>query len=757
MPAGTYTDQMTGNRQTNTPPQNGQGIQNTGQYDQNPANRQTQTPQNQIPPEPPTEFQSFVTNTLGVTLPIYGADLFLQVPSTFAPINMAAAPASYVIGAGDEIRIRVWGQINFQTNLQVDRSGDIFIPQVGPVHVEGAAYSDLAGRIRTAIGRVFHNFDLTADIGQTRSLQVYVTGQARRPGLYTVSALSTLVDTLFASGGPATRGSMRHIQVRRGNSVATDFDLYDLLVKGDKTKDIKLLPGDVIFIPAVGSQVAISGSVRYPAIYELRGDETLSSLLVLAGGLSSVANGTRVSIERIQDHLYRQAMEMAYDQQGEAMQLADGDLIHFYSVAPLYRQTVTLRGNLANPGRFAWHQGMRLSELIPDKDALVTRNYWWKRAQLGFPAPEFQGQPAGGTKALNTFTLQGQGPQGRSVASATAQSSLSTRGTTELSSTTNVEVLSPEIDWNYAVIERQDKTNLKTKLLPFDLGKLVLSHDSSQDLELESGDVVTIFSEADVRMPIADQTKLVRLDGEIAHAGVYSVLPGESLRQLVERAGGLTTHAYLYGSELTRISTQTIQQARIDEYIQTLSLQVQHANLTIGASTSAATNSAAVTGAGQDLIRSLQLLRATGRIVLPFKSDSAGASEIPELALEDGDRFTVPSVPETINVIGAVYNQNSFLYVSSRHVGAYLKLAGGTNRFADPKHEFVIRANGEVIGRDNTSSLWSSGFASLRIFPGDTLVVPEKTIKPSAIRGLLDWTQIFSQLALTSAALNSVK
>jgi len=200
-------------------------------------------------PEPLTEFQNFVLSTTGQILPIYGPGLFSSVPSTFAPLDMTPVPPDYVIGPGDELRIRVCGQVSFQNNVRVDRSGEIFLPQVGPVHVAGMPFSALDAHLRGAIGRVYHNFDLTADVGQIRAIQVYVSGEARRPGVYTVSSLSSLVDALFASGGSSVQGSMRRIQLRRGGAVVTEFDLYGLLIHGDKSKDVKLESGDVIFIP----------------------------------------------------------------------------------------------------------------------------------------------------------------------------------------------------------------------------------------------------------------------------------------------------------------------------------------------------------------------------------------------------------------------------------------------------------------------------------------------------------------------------
>lgn len=790
-----------------------------------------------FPRETLTEFQKFIASTTGQVLPIYGVNLFREVPSTFAPLDLTPVPPTYVLGPGDEVRIRVWGQVNLRANLRVDRSGEIYLPQVGPVHVAGLAFADLDSHLRQAIARVYRNFDLTADVGQIRSIQVYVSGQARRPGVYTVSSLSTLVDALFASGGPSPSGSLRHIQVRRAGAVVADFDLYALLIHGDKSKDVSLESGDVIFIPPVGPQVAVTGSVKSPAIYELRDGETLGDVIADAGGASVVADQARISIERIDDHRDRSAMEVAWNQSGLATIARDGDLVRVFSIVPMYQKTVTLRGNTANPGRFAWHAGMKVSDLIPDKDSLITRNYWWRRAQLGLPAPEFQplenfpkllqpnapqdlprsrflgqtrqeatpettgtsGTAGNSTSAENT----GNGPessdetgtaaQGQDAAALAAQQGAGTNGspntqnpqnsstsaipasqtagsaalaveqpTTSMqgvaATRTEVGPIAPEIDWDYAVIERMDPNTLKTALIPFDLGRLVLQHDESQDLPLLPGDVVSIFSQEDVQVPLAQQTKFVRLDGEFAHAGTYTVLPGETLRELVKRAGGFTSNAYLYGSEFTRRSARRLQQRRLDEYVQSLEIEMQRGNLAL-ASGAVSTpqdlaNAAAAQNSEQNIISRLHQMRATGRIVLEFQSGSSGMEALPNIQLEDGDHFVVPPVPASINVVGAVYDQNSFLYQPGRRAADYLHLAGGPNRDADKSHTFIIRADGSVVSREAESGIWGNEFANLRMNPGDTIVVPEKVFKPSGLRAFLDWSQIFSQFALGAATIN---
>jgi protein involved in polysaccharide export with SLBB domain len=750
--------------------------------------RQGQSSMIPLPPEPLTDFQKFVASTTQQVLPIFGASLFQRVPSTFAPLDQGPVPSNYVLGPGDQIRVQVWGQVNFSTALRIDRTGGIYLPQVGEVHLAGISVSSLQQVLSSAVSRVFRNFHLTASIGQIRSIQIYVVGGARRPGVYTISSLSTLIDALFASGGPSPDGSMRNIQVRRDGKVITDFDLYNLLLKGDRSNDVPLLSGDVIFIPPVGAQAAISGSVEHPAIYELRAGETLGQLIQNAGGPSTIAAKTYISVERIVNHQHREAMQVSFNGAGLSTPVRSGDLIRIHSIAPLYKDTVTLRGNTANPGRFSWHPGMRISDLIPNRESLITRNYWWRRAQLGLPSPQFEPlqlyptlmQP---NRPFDLSTGQQRLAQGResdqkiqkqlqeqnshqadvsqTASSLASQAQTRTENTLGATAPLQVRLPAPDIDWSYAVIERLNPKTLRTTLIPFDLGKLVLDHDPSQNLLLQPGDVVTIFSQGDIHVPLSQQTKFVRLEGEFEHAGIYSVKPGETLRELVQKAGGFTRDAYLYGSSFTRVSTRVLQQERLNQFVQNLSLDIQQntlntANSGISSSQDLATATSAQANE-QQLLARLQQIHATGRIVLDLNPGSKGAGSLPNIVLQDGDRFVVPAIPSTINVVGAVYDQNSFLYSSRRRVGDYLRLAGGENRNADRHHEFLIRADGSVVSRVNSHTIFGNDFRSLAVYPGDTIVVPEKLYKPSKILGLLQYTQLFSQLALGAASINVIR
>src|ERR1035438_4359646 len=341
---------------------------------------QVQRPKSTVWPE--TEFEQMVADSVGRPLPLFGQSLFDQPPSTFAPMDLLEVPSDYIIGPGDGLQIRVWGQLSGDLRVTVDRAGQIYIPQVGQISVAGVHYGQLEEHLKSEISKVFKNFNLTANVGRLRSIQVLVVGNARYPGTYTISSLSTLVNAIFASGGPTPQGSLRHIQVRRDGATITDFDFYDLLIKGDKSKDVRLLPGDILYIPHVGPLVAISGSVNSPAIYEMKDNSTLENLTEIAGNLSTVADTSKITIDRISDHQSRKTLEFPYDAQARALPLQDGDIVRVFSIVPRFEDTVTLRGNVANPGRYPWKPGMRISDLIPEVRALLTRRYWRNRAAI---------------------------------------------------------------------------------------------------------------------------------------------------------------------------------------------------------------------------------------------------------------------------------------------------------------------------------------------------------------------------------------
>jgi len=686
------------------------------------------------------EFQDLVLQSVGHDLPMFGYNLFQHVPSTFAPVDRVPVTQDYVVGPGDELLIRGWGGVDIDYRAIVDRDGAIVIPRVGAINVAGIRFQDLHAYLKTAIGRSFRNFDLNVTLGQLRSIQVFVVGEAVRPGAYTLSSLSTLINAVFASGGPTPKGSMRAIQLKRRDKVVTEFDMYDLLLKGDKSKDAPLLSGDVIYLPPIGPLTAISGSINKPAIYELRGATSLGTLLQFAGGLATTAHGEKVLVERIVGRKIREAEEFSLDNEGLAHPVRDGDLVQVLRLSPRFGNVVTVRGNVAQPARHPWRPGMRVRDVVPTKESLIVPDYWVRQNLV--VRPDVTGRDAHGLRLELAYDLR-QGSQANA---------------NELFQQPRIDVRQSlaQVNWDYAVIERINFADLTSVLIPFNLGR-ALEGDSEANVLLQPADVITVFSKADIEMPIAKQTKFVRLEGEVAVPGIYQVQPGETLDRLLTRVGGFTPNAYVFGSTFTRESTRALQQQRLEEMVDRLERDIRRNQSQVATTKEDSEALKAASQAQLALVERLRQVKATGRIVLKIPPTGADHSEMPPLVLEDGDTFRVPPRPSTVAVMGTVYNENAFVYMPGMRVSDYLHDAGGPTKDADTDGFYIVRANGSVVSKRQSSGFFQSSFESERLMPGDTVIVPEKLDRFRFTRELKDWSQIFYQFALGVAGLKVLR
>ena len=560
---------------------------------------------------------------------------------------------------------------------------------------------------------------------------MYVVGQALQPGTFQLSSVSTLVNALFASGGPSANGSMRAIELKRAGKTITTLDLYDFIARGDKSRDLPLLAGDVIVIPPVGPRVAVTGAFDQAAIYELKpGATSVGDILNLGGGVPALATAQKAMLERItrSSNPPRQVQELVLDEPGLRLPMQDGDVLTLLGISPAFANAVTLQGTVAAPLRYRWFDGMKILDLIPERDALITGDYY-KRKNLLVQNAE---------SAKNAGT----------------------------SVTSQIRNMVDQINWDYAVIERLDRTKLSTQLIPFNLGKAVLQKDPAHNLPLLPGDVVTILSQGDLLVPVERQSRLVRLEGEVATPGVYQTLPGETLPQLIKRIGGLTPEAYVFGTELSRESVKKRQQQNLDTLIRRLEAQSQSQQGTPVAnrnSTGSADQTAAILQLQQAQLKSqierLKSFKSNGRLALELDPRNPSLAALPDLPLEDGDRIMVPSTPGFVAAFGSVNNENMFIYRNGKTVGDVIKSAGLTED-AEPSQAFVLRADGSIISRNDRSGWFGSNFESVAMMPGDTLVVPAQLDRESRynafIRGAKDWTQILSNLGLGVAALNSL-
>ncbi len=708
----------------------------------------------------PSNFQRFVQQATGRMLPIYGQNLF-SAPSGYVPIAQAPVPNDYLLGPGDEIRLQVWGGIDAELNLVINRHGQINLPKVGVINLTGVRAGDLESVLRSKIGRVFTNFNLNATLGRLRSIQVYVVGQARQPGTYTVSSLSTLINALFEVGGPGSNGSMRNIQLKRDGRLVGKMDLYDFIARGDRSGDVPLQPGDVIVIPPVGPRVAVLGAFEQPAIYELKGAGSVGEVLALGGGLSVLAKPGKALLERIDPAAAtaRHVEDFALDAAGLKRPLRDGDILTLFEISPQFANAVTLRGNVAEPLRYPYTAGMRVRDLIPDREALITPDYYQRKNLLvQFEEAGKTGMERGG-KTDKEWGGRSTPVDAESGKSDKVEAADVERG---------VGNLLDEVNWDYAVIERLDRATLTTRLIPFNLARAVIDGDAQHNLALQPGDIVTILSKKDLRVPQDRQTRLVRVEGEVAAPGIYQVEAGETLPQLLARLGGVSPNAYLYGAEFTRESVRKQQQKNLDTVIRKLESQIQDESGRLAANVAADSNAQTQLALQQQQLQQQQqrlarmkTLKSNGRISLELPPANVALAALPALPLEDGDAIYIPSRPGFVSAVGEVFNENAIIYRPGRTVGDVLKTVG-VSEAAELKNAFVLRADGSVkAARDHNSLFRMSSFEDIELMPGDTIIVPAKLDRQTGwtkfVTGLKDWTQILYQMGLGAAAWNTLK
>jgi protein involved in polysaccharide export with SLBB domain len=716
-----------------------------------------------------TEFQRFVTETTGRRLPLFGYTLFNR-SNIFAPAQDVPVPADYVLGPGDEITARVWGSIDSQIRATIDRNGQINIPKVGTFTLAGVKASDLDSVLKAQIGRVFTNFNLSSTLGKLRSIQIYVVGQTKQPGVYTVSSNATLVSALFASGGPAANGSMRNIQLKRDGKVMATMDLYAFITQGDKSQDMRLLPGDVIVIPPAGPRIAIFGALDVPGIYELQSrNETLKQVLSYAGGTAVMTTPHKVLLERIfaeQTKAPRFVEERALDERGMASTLQDGDLITLLKITPQFSNAVTLRGNVASPLRYSYKPGMTLLDLLPEKEALLTPEYFLRKNAL--VEYETRRDPVPSQVEDNpkkTDNKRDSNSAEQPVASSRKPDNKrldNKRGVNFDQVSENVKNLVDEPNWEYAIIERMNANDLKVQIIPFNLGELVLKKNPKENLALQPGDIVTIFSRKDIRTPINKITSLVRVEGEVNAPGIYQIEPGETLRHLLSRVGGLTPQAYLYGSVFTREETRKDQEKNLEIVINKLEKNINDQLATtvsnISSGSDAGAFAAVLERQSKVQIAQLRSMKPNGRIAMELQPSIKNYQDLPDLPLEDGDAIMVPPRPGYITAVGAVDNSNAIIWRAGRTVADTLR-AVGVQSAAEKNEIFVLRADGSVA--KSGDGWFSSSIDALPLMPGDTVVVPEKLDKRSAltqlVTGLKDWTQILSQFGLGAAAIKVLR
>lgn len=734
-------------------------------------------------PKPLSAFQRFLLESTGRVIPYYGETVF----QSSSRLNSGVSPVSsdYELGPGDEVLVRIWGSVNVDVNSVVDRNGQLSIPGVGTFPVAGVKARDLDAYLSAEVGRYYKNFNLSSSPGKLAGLNVFVAGQAANSGMHIVSSNSTLATVLFSVAQPGPNGSYRDVQLRRGGQTVATFDLYELLRNGNLTGDRKLQSGDVIFIGSAGTRVALNVEGAAAAIYEAKAGESLKDILEISGVDQTLLRQDNVLIEGFNQenaNAPRGVEQISYSRALNEAKLRDGDVITIFPTRMEFSNAVTLKGSVADAARYPFFPGMRISDLIPSSEALIPRSYFKMKSalvgydgdkadramndprlfdELSFEEKLYRRQQEATLDAARNTPIRlpnGQGDQrerqdlpgeaGQLVEPNRPQSQL------KMVEETITSMLS-EINWDYAVIERLDRKELKQILIPFNLRK-AMAGDPNQNLELQAGDVVTVFNAEDGDIPKSRRTALIKVTGEVGAPGYYQVKAGETLRDVLVKAGGLTDDAYLFGTKLTREAMREEQEKQLQRALdqaERLLFAAQTSNVGSAITAADAANARAQQSNQQRYLTKLRQAKPDGRVVLDVKPNANSLAQLPPLELEDGDSIVVPALPGQIAIFGSVYSQGAFAYQKGQTVFDYLSMAGGPSKSSDKGSIFVLRANGTVDSAQQGWIPFVSGLYGSRALPGDAIYVPEDFERVSLLKTLVDISQVFYQIGLGAAAI----
>ncbi|HET8817541.1 MAG TPA: SLBB domain-containing protein [Pseudidiomarina sp.] len=795
----------------------------------------------------------------------YGYELFQGAPSTFAPVNNAPVPSDYVLGIGDELTVQFYGKENRSVTVEVDREGRLVIDNLGPLQVAGLRYSEVKELIRSRAKERLIGIDVAVSMGQLRSMQIFVVGEAFKPGAYTVSSLTTLSQALFVSGGVSDIASLRDVQLKRNGETVVRFDLYDLLIRGDASADAMLRPGDVVFIPTRGDLVSVAGEVLRPALYEIKPGETMDDLIAMAGGLLPNAYRDSVQVQRYADGS-RMIESVDLSERGDDYVLRGGDMVTIQPMAEQAVDSVMLVGAAVRPGLYEWREGMRINDILRSVDSallpitdlsygLVIHSSENRRS---ISVSQFDvGLAVNGVRSENiALQRQDQIVLFSRYESAEAEASqlsswLRTENeiqreqrekvlvqyrrqylqnliddkssfenifennneesmgdlTTELSDLFDARQMEERRDDYYSKYSRR---NLLQPIL-YKLrnqftrdGELALiyvegevrypgvyplaTNGSVSDgvaaagglkesaylaraevtrTDVVRGEAVTDYLQFSLEQALAGQADIplqgrdrlhvlsipqwqniiqVRIEGEVRFPGTYAIRRGETMGDIIKRAGGLTDYAFPRGAIFTRTDLRQAERKRLEELAQQLRREIASNAITDTGNTIAYSEM-------NQLLRDLTNIEAVGRLIVDLNGILSDNDYQNDVQLKDGDRLFIPTVQNTVSIIGEVQLASSYQYDANLTLEDYIERAGGTRQKADEERVYVVKADGSVMVPERSS--WFSARAT-QIEPGDTIIVPLDTQYVSTTETWTTVTQIMYQVGVALAALSGL-
>ena len=714
--------------------------------------------------------------TTGQKLKQFGYELFNKTSDSFMPATDIPIPSEYIMGPGDNLIVQLYGKENASHALTVNREGQIQFPELGPVVVAGLSFAEVKQMIHTTVEQQMIGVKASITMGSLRSIRIFILGEARQPGSYTVNSLSTMTNALFASGGISKTGSLRNIQLKRGGKLITTLDFYDLLLQGDTSGDTRLLPGDVIFIPPIGKTVGVSGEVRRPAIYELKHETSSEQAIALAGGFLATAYPQVSRIERINQQGDRTLVDVDLNShEGKQLAIQDADILQIFSILDTMEDVVMIEGHAERPGGLAWRKNLHFSDIIqgphdllpnPDLNAAIivrelqpTRQIEVKLFSPGKAFADTHGesdpllQPrdkiilfdyqtdrsnivSGIVQRLN---VQASSDQRRQVVS--INGSVRFPGLYPLATQASADdliilaggltdraySLSAEIT-RYVLDERQQQS----------IQHLSIDFNDNQATLLQAEDFIHIKP-----LPNWTGTETVTIEGEVAFPGRYTIRHGETLSQVIQRAGGLNPFAFAGGSVFSRAKLRELEAVRLRELRERLDSDLAAASLE-----NQPQDTKIAQADAQQLLDSMADIRPTGRMVIDL-NNILDKPELFDITLKDGDRLKIPMQPQAVTVIGEVQFATSHLYSANLSAEDYIDRSGGLTFKADKKRIYIIKANGSVYLPGD--SRWFS-LRGEQLEAGDTVVVPLDADRMKPLTLWASISQIIYHMALGAAA-----
>ncbi|HTJ30301.1 MAG TPA: SLBB domain-containing protein [Acidobacteriaceae bacterium] len=697
-------------------------------------------------------------------------------PYAGASMDQALGP-EYVIGRGDGLSIALWGGISQTIMRTVDPSGRVVLPEAGPVSLAGLKLDQAQAVVEAALLPQYRNVHAAVTVTRIRAVRIYVVGDVQRPGAYDIPAHSTPLNALYAAGGPTATGSLRSLRHMRGDVLVREVDLYDFLLRGVHTSTDTLEDGDTILVPSVGPQVSVLGDIKRPAIYELKGETTLSQLLNDAGGAQVSAALGHITVERVVANDHRETLKVgdatrdlaALRKELDAFPIEDGDRVVVSAIASWSERAIYVEGHVVRPGRQPYWDGMLLSDVLHSyQDLLPEPSMQGQIIRLAPPdlhprtidfnvADVLSGNDPIRLQPYDTIRVRGRyefdapkvtirgevlKPGIYALASGMTASQLVkiAGGLTRSALQRNADLASYDIQDGAAVVSSRKS---------IDIGAALHDENDPSDPALKPGDVLTIHQISGW----SDIGASVRLAGEVKYPGSYGIEQGETLSSVLRRAGGLRATGYPDGAILMRLQVRELQEKNREDLIHQIETTSVAAKLGTNLTGQDQTSTLQVLQQQQNqVVQQLRSQTPSGRLVIKISGDLKAWENTPaDLELRNGDVLIVPKRPGFVLVSGQVYNASALTYVPHKTAGWYLKRAGGTTDMANDKAIFIVRANGSVIGR-RSGSWHDKNVLSTRLDAGDVIVVPQKIIGGSMFwRNMLTTAQLFSSIAIPLA------